>query len=300
MTSQAVETTLHAAADAIVCRIHTPPTVALILGSGLGEFANELENPLTIDSHEIPHYPHSSVQGHFGRLVFGTVSSGKRRSPALLVFQGRIHFYERGELGPVTFPVQLARRLGSEILIVTNAAGGINRLLSPGDFMLLDDFLSLTFLGGPAVSGSSSQSDLPNADRRTFVSPFDGRLQGMFVSAAEKLRIKLARGVYCWLKGPTYETAAEIEMLRRIGADAVGMSTVPEIVMAHQLGMRVAAISLISNMATGIKDQKLSHGEVTQTAERVKPSFTAMMREVLLRIGEERPGERRPGTASNR
>ena len=299
MTDPLTENALQAALDALTSRIPSPPSVALILGSGLGDFANELENSIVVNSKEIPHYPLSSVQGHSGRLVFGTVSSGERRSPPLLVFQGRIHFYERGELPPVVLPVQIARRLGATSLIVTNAAGGISPSLRPGGFMMLDDFLSMTFLRGPADK-PSLQNDFRNADRRTYADPFDERFQQHFFEAARTLGVDLTRGVYCWLKGPTYETGAEIEMLRRCGADAVGMSTVPEIVMARQLGMRVAAISLITNMATGIQSHKLSHDEVTETARRVKPTFTALMREVLLRIGEESVGAQRSDTASSR
>ena len=286
MTNQTdANRSLQAALDHLKVRIPSPPTIALILGSGLGDFANELHKPLTIDSADIPNYPQSSVQGHSGRLVFGTFSSGKRRSPPLLIFQGRIHFYERGELPPVTFPVQLAQLLGATILIATNAAGGIKRSFKPGDFMLLDDFLSLTFLRESALPLSQTSRDTIN--RPAFAHPFDTRLQRAFQSAAEGLGLELKNGVYCWLKGPAYETAAEIEMLRRVGADAVGMSTVPEIVAAHRLGMRIAAISLISNMATGIATEKLSHSEVTETAERIKPAFTALMKEVLLQIGED-------------
>lgn len=293
MSTQAVESALQAAVDAIASRISSPPSVALILGSGLGEFADELENPVLIDSREIPHYPRSTVQGHSGKLVFGTLSTGKRQSPALLVFQGRIHFYEQGDLTPVTFPVRLAKRLGASDLIVTNASGGISQSLNPGDFMLVHDLLSLTFLPCQTPSSSSARPGLPNADRRKFARPFDERLQELVVRAAGDLHINLARGVYCWLKGPTYETAAEIEMLRRIGADAVGMSTVPEIAAADELGMRVVAISLITNMATGIKSQKLSHNEVMEMAERVKPTFSSLMREVLLRMGTEGQGAKK-------
>ena len=300
MTTQVTESALQAAVDSVASRIPSPPSIALILGSGLGEFANELEGRLAIESHEIPNYPHSSVQGHSGRLIFGTISSEKKRSPQLLVFQGRIHFYEHGELPPVAFPVRLARRLGATSLIVTNAAGGINRSLCPGDFMLLSDFISLTFLGRSLLPRPRPGRTLEDADRRTRANPFDESLQHTFLQTAERLRITLPRGVYCWLKGPTYETAAEIEMLRRIGADAVGMSTVPEIVTAHQLGMRVAAISLISNMATGISTDRLSHDEVRETAQRVKPAFTALMREVLLQIGGETDRGQRGDRASRR
>lgn len=299
MTSLIDENAIQAAIDAIKSRIPAPPSIALILGSGLGDFANELENPVALDSKEIPHYPRSSVQGHSGRLLFGRIESGKRKSPPLLVFQGRIHFYEHGELPPVVFPVQIARRLGAKSMILTNAAGGIRQSLRPGAFMLLNDFLSMTFLRSPAAR-VSIELDLREADRRTYGNPFDENFQRHFLDAAKALRIDLQSGVYCWLKGPTYETEAEIEMLRRCGVDAVGMSTVPEIVMARQLGMQVAAISLITNMATGIQKEKLSHEEVTRTALQVKPAFTALMREVLLQIGEQPVVLEKSGTASDR
>jgi len=280
MTDPLTENALQAALDALTSRIPSPPSVALILGSGLGDFANELENSIVVNSKEIPHYPLSSVQGHSGRLVFGTVSSGERRSPPLLVFQGRIHFYERGELPPVVLPVQIARRLGATSLIVTNAAGGISPSLHPGGFMMLDDFLSMTFLRGSADK-ASLQNDLCNADRRTYADPFDERFQQHFFEAARTLGVDLTRGVYCWLKGPTYETGAEIEMLRRCGADAVGMSTVHEAIYAASVGMKVSSISCITNFAAGLSPQKLSHHEVIETAERVKHSFERLVKKSI-------------------
>ncbi len=273
---------LQEAEQYLKARVPSPPAIALILGSGLGDFANEMDDPVRVHSADIPHYPQSSVQGHSGTLVFGTVSSGQRHSPPLLIFQGRIHYYEGGALPPVLFPIHLARRLGAGVLVATNAAGGINRSFTPGDFMVVDDFLGLTFLGVPTPASFEQTVDRPG-----FAHPFDSQLQALFHSAARDLGLELKRGTYCWLKGPTYETAAEIEMLRRIGTDAVGMSTVPELVTAYRLGMRAAAISLISNMATGIAAEKLSHGEVTETAERRKADFTALMKEVLVRIGAE-------------
>ncbi len=274
------EPAVDAAADRIRSLVPAPPAVALILGSGLSAFAAELENSVTISAEQIPQYPQSTVAGHPGKLVFGKLSSGTRSSPPLLVFQGRIHYYESGTLDPVVFPVHLAKRLGASILLVTNAAGGISRTLRPGDFMLLDDFLNLAFLRIPGNRDSLLPLRFPQAR------PFDTRLQDTLLRSASALHLKLARGTYAWVKGPSYESAAEIEMLRRLGADAVGMSTVPEIVSANQIGLRVAALSLISNLATGISGEKLTHEEVTETASRVQQSFTALMKEVLLRLGE--------------
>lgn len=266
------------------------PKVALILGSGLGDFADTISAAASINSADIPHYPKSTVQGHEGKLVFGHVVRGKQTSPPLLVFKGRVHYYETQAVPPIIFPVYVASRLGAKILLVTNAAGGINRTFKAGQLMLIRDILSLTFL----------KLIFPNGNKKAFAKelgwPLDGRISNQIVfdeelqatvrEGATELGIDLKEGSYCWLKGPTYETASEIEMLRRMGADAVGMSTVPETLAAKQLSMRVAGISLISNMATGITGEKLSHQEVTDTANRVKKSFTELMHNILLRLPE--------------
>ncbi|MCI0563141.1 MAG: purine-nucleoside phosphorylase [Nitrososphaera sp.] len=261
------------------------PSLALVLGSGLGDFTDELTVSASIPTSQIPYYPRSTVQGHEGRLVFGHIKQGARKSQPLLVFKGRVHFYETASLPPVVFPIQVASALGAKSLIVTNAAGGINRKFRPGDLMVIRDILDLTFLK------SRYKLDLDQIKSSTLERPlaypddiFDPRLTGTLQTISSKMGIDLQEGTYCWLKGPTYETAAEIEMLRRIGADAVGMSTVPEILAARQLGMHVAGISLISNLATGITGEKLSHSEVTNTANRVKRTFTQLMKNFLMEV----------------
>jgi purine-nucleoside phosphorylase len=266
------------------------PKIALILGSGLGGFADQIDITNSLPSSNVPHYPVSTVTGHEGRLVFGRLSNGTKRSPKLLVFKGRVHYYETGNLSPVFFPVHLAKRLGVHTLLVTNAAGGINRTFEAGDLMLIEDVLNQTFLRLPSPKRSPSRvthrhSDpellIRGAHRSTY---FDSRLQEIIRKTAQRMELQLREGTYCWLKGPTYETAAEVEMLRRLGADAVGMSTVPEIAAASHLGIRVAAISLISNLATGITGQALSHDEVTETGDRVRARFTSLLRQILLSL----------------
>ncbi len=252
------------------------PHIALILGSGLGDFADQVEQECVIRNAEIPGYPPSTVQGHAGKLVLGHLRRNSSLSKPLLVFQGRVHFYESGSLSPVYLPVQIAHGLGCKILIVTNAAGGINRSFQAGDLMLVRDIINMTNLH-PGLSKSNR-----NPSRPTMY--FDSKLQNIARSAAMESGIQLQEGVYCWLKGPSYETAAEIKMFSALGADAVGMSTVPEIVAAKELGMRVVALSLISNLATGISSQKLSHEEVTETANRIRQSFTDFMRNIVHRL----------------
>ncbi|MBI3006625.1 MAG: purine-nucleoside phosphorylase [Ignavibacteriales bacterium] len=267
------------------------PSIALILGSGLGDFADELHQESLINSADIPHYPFSTVQGHAGQLAFGRIENRKKKSKPILVFKGRVHFYESGNLESALYPVRLARKLGAKVLFVTNAAGGINKKFHAGDLMLLRDIISLAFLmprdsrvRTKKVPPSASNLDLRALSQSavTRSSYFDVKLQNLLRSSAKKSSLRLQEGTYCWLRGPTYETAAEIRMLSLLGADAVGMSTVPEVVMAKKLGMRVAAVSLISNLATGISHQKLSHQEVTETANAVKESFTHLLRRAIL------------------
>jgi purine-nucleoside phosphorylase len=250
------------------------PKIACILGSGLGDFADQLSDSISISSADIPYYPVSSVEGHAGRLYFGTLQGTAHRSFPLLIFKGRVHFYESGSIETTLFPCRVAQALGAEYLIVTNAAGGINRQFRAGDLMLIRDTIDLTFIRSPYSPRQQSR-------RREY---FDPSLQNLLRETALDLKIPLQEGTYCWLKGPSYETPAEIRMLSRIGADAIGMSTVPEIIAAQSLGMKVVGISLISNLAAGISSMKLSHEEVTQTAKRVKGRFTALMKEFILRI----------------
>ena len=244
------------------------PKVAIVLGSGLGDFADSLSSKVSIDTSSIPHYPVSTVEGHKGKLVFGKI--GKTN---LLAFQGRVHFYETGTLNTILYPIQIAHALGVKTLIVTNAAGGVNKQFNPGDLMLMTDQINLTFEN--PLRGNKTTTQV----RSAFL--YASSLQEIISKTALQHSIALQRGVYLGVKGPSYETAAEIEMIRRIGADAVGMSTVNEVSLAHSLGIKIAGISCITNYATGIKDLKLSHAEVTEVANKVKQKFTLLLKSFI-------------------
>ncbi|HEX9614684.1 MAG TPA: purine-nucleoside phosphorylase, partial [Bacteroidota bacterium] len=232
---------------------------------------------VSIPSSDIPYYPPSGVPGHSGRIVLGHVAADGGQSAQLIVFQGRKHFYESGTLDPVVFPVYLAAALGVTMLIVTNAAGGINKSFRPGDLMLIKDVFNFAFIRLPGKS--------PNQIRDCYTP--DPAVEQALRENALKAGLKLQEGTYCWLKGPSYETAAEIEMLSRLGVDAVGMSTVPELSHAASLGLRTAGLSLISNLGTGITGQKLSHNEVTETASKVKQLFSTLLRTTLVSISPQ-------------
>ena len=256
------------AASTSYIREYTPhqPTIALVLGSGLGDLANLLPGRTTLITSEIPHYPVSTVEGHKGRLVFGMLG-GK----SVLAFQGRIHLYESNDAHTVLYPILVASNLGVQTLIITNAAGGINRQFSPGDLMIITDQLNLT---------SARVPDLPpiNEEHRLL---YDEVLIEKADEVARLQGIPLKRGVYAGVKGPSYETAAEVEMIYRIGADAVGMSTVMEASLASRLGIKVLGISCITNKATGIGDAKLSHQEVTEVANQVKKDFALLLSSMI-------------------
>ncbi len=255
------------------------PKIAVVLGSGLGDFAKQIKEPITISTGDIPNYPVSTVPGHAGKIFFGTLVSGGRTSAELIVFQGRVHLYESNDVKKVVHPIQVAAGVGAEYLIVTNAAGGINRLFDSGTLMFIRDYINLT--GENPLIGNSDLNSVLHSRKEPAMSP---SLLEKGRATALKHGIKTKEGVYCWTKGPTYETAAEIRMMATLGADAVGMSTVPEIIVAHQLGMKILGISCITNMATGISPKKLSHEEVTETANRVKNDFTKLVSEIILEI----------------
>ena len=266
---------LQSAVDFIRARTSFRPSVAVILGSGLGNLADCMQPEIVLSADDIPYYPVSSVPGHAGDLIFGFLQNGEKTSPPLLIFKGRNHFYESGDINKVIFPVHLARKIGVRSLFVTNAAGGINRNFKNGDLMLIRDTINLAFL---RIISRIEIRDIYAAASPDF---FDAGLQSIVRRCAFNSGIHLQEGIYCWLKGPSYETAAEIQMLKTLGADAVGMSTVPEILSARQLGMKTAAISLISNLATGISQLKLSHNEVTETANRIEEKFVLLMKAIL-------------------
>lgn len=267
---------LNASLKYIHSKITTQPTIGVILGSGLGDFGSQVKNPTIIPTAEIPNYPVSTVHGHSGRLIFGTIEVNKKESRQLLVFQGRVHFYESNSLERVVYPIEVANALGIKTLLITNAAGGINRNFQPGDLMLIRDYINLTFenpLIGKAIKASERIGGY-----------FDEKLLQHAKDTASELKIPVKEGVYCWTKGPTYETAAEIRMMHKLGADAVGMSTVPEVMTAVHHGIKVLGISCITNMATGITGEKLSHDEVTETANLVKNNFTTLVSEIIVEM----------------
>jgi len=252
-------------------RTDLKPKAGIILGSGLGPFADTLKNRVEIPTRDIPHYPQSTVEGHAGALIFGT-----HKDVPLLAVKGRTHFYEGYSIQEVTFVIRIMQMLKIPLLMVTNAAGSVNPKLRPGDLMLITDHVNFLFqnpLRGPAEFGQPRFPDMSDVYTRKFFSAID--------------RIALDRGIalkhgVLWVNtGPTYETAAEVRMVQRFGGDAVSMSTVPEVIVAAQAGMKVIGVSCITNYATGIVAQKLSHDEVTETANRVKEKFTQLMSGII-------------------
>ncbi|HEY3295057.1 MAG TPA: purine-nucleoside phosphorylase [bacterium] len=264
--------------DSIACRIDSPVDVAIILGSGLGAFAETFEDATAVSTGELPGYPVSTVPGHAGKIVTGRV--GKLR---VLAFQGRIHQYEGYAPSEVVIPVRLAHRLGAKILIVTNASGAMTRRFSPGDLLLIDDHINLQFrnpLRGPRMTGDLRFPDMANA--------YDRELCDLAERVALEQRIPLQRGVLAGMLGPTYETPAETRMLAGIGADAGCMSTVPEVICAAGLGLRVLGISCVTNWAAGINDAPLDHEDVQRVAAEASERFAALLRGVLGEIGNRK------------
>jgi purine-nucleoside phosphorylase len=251
------------------------PDVAIVLGSGLGEFASALRDAVTCAYTEIPHWPAPAVVGHAGTLVVGTI--GGRRVAAL---SGRAHFYEGHDLRTVTFPTRVLARLGVPALILTNAAGGINLAFEPGTLMLIEDHINL--MGSNPLVGPNDERLGPRFPDMTEV--YSRRLRGIAADAADAAGIALARGVYVALHGPSYETPAEIRYLRTIGADAVGMSTVPEAIVARHMGMEVLGLSCITNPAAGVLAQPLVHDEVMAVARRVRGQFCALLEAIVERL----------------
>jgi purine-nucleoside phosphorylase len=251
------------------------PSVGVILGSGLGRLAEELDRAVAIPYGEIPHFPVSTVQGHAGRLVVGDLNG-----TPIVALQGRFHLYEGYSALEVVFPIRALARAGVKAFVITNAAGGVNKAFKAGDLMVIADHLNLT--GQNPLAG-------PHDDRlgprfpdmsEAYAIPF----RGMAHEAAKEVGLSLKEGVYCVLSGPSYETPAEVRMLHQCGADAVGMSTIPEVVACRQMGVRVLGISLISNLAAGISKVPLTHAEVMETGERVAADFVRLIKAVVPKI----------------
>jgi len=253
-------------------RISVEPRVAVVLGSGLGGFADDFENPVAIPYEDIPGFVRSTAQGHAGRLVVGTVDS-----VPVLAMQGRVHYYEGYSLEEVTFPIRTFGLLGVKTLVLTNAAGGINVQLTQGALMVISDHLNL--MGVNPLRGPNDERFGPRfPDMSAVYSP---ELQELVIDEARAINVEVRRGIYCGLSGPSYETPAEIHLLRALGADAVGMSTVPEAIVARHMGIEVLGISCITNMAAGIGDEPINHEEVMATGDRVRATFTELLQRVI-------------------
>jgi purine-nucleoside phosphorylase len=263
------------AATAVRLAIGTMPEIAIVLGSGLGDFAGTLGEPVSMPYGSLPHWPLSTVVGHEGRLVVGTV---KGRTIAALA--GRCHAYEGHDLRTVTFAVRVLRLVGVRTLLLTNAAGGINTQFSSGALMVIDDHINL--LGGNPLVGANDDRFGPRFPDMTEV--YSSRLRGIADESGRAVGLTLPHGTYASLLGPSYETPAEIRYLRTIGADAVGMSTVPEAIVASHMGMDVLGISCITNMAAGVLPQPLNHADVMATAHRVREQFVALLEEIIARV----------------
>ena len=263
------------AARTIRSRTALDPRIALVLGSGLGAFADELDEAARVPYDQIPGFARSTVAGHAGSLVIGKVGT-----VPVVAMQGRVHSYEGYSLEEVTFPVRTFKLLGIETLLLTNAAGGINVQLSEGTLMIISDHLNL--MGVNPLRGPNDERFGPRFPDMSEV--YSRALQEMVVEEANSLGIEVRRGIYAALSGPSYETPAEIHMLRSFGADAIGMSTVPEAIVARHMGMKVLGISCITNMAAGISDSPINHDEVMETGNRVRATFTLLLRHIIGRI----------------
>lgn len=256
----------------IRARTTVEPRIAIVLGSGLGGFADDFEDPVGIPYEDIPGFVRSTAQGHAGRLVIGTIDS-----IPVLAMQGRVHYYEGYSLEEVTFPIRTFGLLGIKTLVLTNAAGGINVALTQGALMVISDHVNL--MGVNPLRGPNDERFGPRfPDMSSVYAP---ELQELVVDEARAIGVEVRRGIYGALSGPSYETPSEIHLLRNLGADAVGMSTVPEAIVARHMGVEVLGISCITNMAAGISDEPINHEEVMATGDRVRETFTELLRRVI-------------------
>ncbi len=267
--------TVQTSADYILSRCPLRPTCGVILGSGLGGLVDRLEDKTVIPYADIPHFPRSTVAGHAGNLVIGRLAG-----QTVTALQGRFHYYEGFTMRQVTYPVYVLKLLGVQTLIVTNACGGIDRSLRPGDLMLLTDYINM--LGANSLIGENDERFGPRFPDMT--EAYSPRLRALAKAAAETLDIPCKEGVYAIFSGPCYETAAEIRAYRALGSDAIGMSTVPETIAAHYLGLEVLGIACITNMATGIAERKHSHEEVLAVADRSSLHLQRLVESVISRL----------------
>lgn len=263
------------AARLIRTRTSVQGSIAIVLGSGLGAFAEDLTEATEIRYDEIPGFARATVEGHAGRLMIGKVGE-----ITVAAMQGRFHFYEGYSLQDVTFPIRVLKLLGVRTVVLTNAAGSLNVEFTPGSLMVITDHLNL--LGDNPLRGDNDERFGPRfPDLSTVYSP---ELQNIVIQEGSAMGIELRRGVYAALSGPSYETPAEIHMVRSLGADAVGMSTVPEAIVARHMGLNVIGISCITNLAAGVSNRPIDHGQVMQIGESVRGSFTELLSRVVKRL----------------
>ena len=263
---------IQSAAAYLLSQTELRPTVGMILGSGLGDYADTLEDAVSIPFSSIPSFPVPSVPGHSGAVVFG-----KKNGCSVVILQGRVHFYEGLPQKEITLPVRVLASMGVKTLILTNAAGGVNLSFTPGDLMLISDHIN--FSGTNPLIGPNLDAFGPRFPDMSDL--YTASLRQQILHSAKEAGIHMQQGVYAMYSGPNYETPAEIRMFRVLGADAVGMSTVPEALVAGHCGMQVAGISCITNMAAGVLPQKLSHAEVIETAARVHDTFHKLIDTIL-------------------
>jgi len=263
------------AARLIRARTDADVSVAIVLGSGLGAFADELTDSTSIRYDEIPSFARATVEGHAGRLVIG-----KTNNVTVAAMQGRFHFYEGYSLEEVTFPIRVLKLLGVRTIILTNAAGSLNTEFTPGSLMVITDHINL--LGVNPLVGPNDVRFGPRFPDLTSV--YARRLQDLVISEANAIGLDMRRGIYAALSGPSYETPAEIHMVRTLGADAVGMSTVPEAIVARHMNLEVIGISCITNLAAGVSNRPVDHSQVIATGERVRAEFTELLRRVVARL----------------
>jgi len=253
-------------------QIDIEPQLGLILGSGLGALAEEIKDPVAIPYRDIPHFQVSTVEGHAGQLVIGIME----KKP-VLVLQGRLHYYEGFSMNQVAFPVRCMKVLGMDNLIVTNAVGSLDPDYQPGELMLIRDHIKLVSdspLRGPNIDALGPRFNDMSA-------PYDKSIRDMARDCAGELGISIKEGVYCYWPGPSYETASEIRMLKLLGGDVVGMSTVPEVITASHAGMKTLGISCITNMGTGILDQPLHHSDIIEAGDQGSKTFIALLKRIV-------------------
>lgn len=256
-------------------RIKNTPEIGIILGSGLGDFADTIDEKIEIPFSDIPGFPVSTVKGHDGKLIFGNINNKE-----VCIMKGRIHFYEGYDISDVVYPVKVISELGIKTLIVTNAAGGVNTDFEAGDLMIITDHINL--MGKNPLIGPNDEKVGPRFLDMTNL--YDKDLVSLTEKAARELGIKTQRGVYIYFTGPSYETAAEVRMARILGADAAGMSTVPEVIVARHRGLKILGISTITNMGTGVLDKPLDHTEVVEVGKEVSGKFKELLNKVIEEI----------------